>query len=158
MSKRPTLTLNSFKKQGESATNPPIAKSDQLTKDKNNIKSNNDKVKKQSLISDEGYLAILKYMQEHYPKCFPSEAPPLPLALGIHNQLLAIKDIPFSKTKIRRFLASYTRNKKYLSSLVIGNDRYGLDGIQTSKVLEAEVKNIKRKSDKNPKKLREQKS
>lgn len=70
-----------------------------------------------------------------------------PLAIGIHNQLFSIEDVPFSKTKIRRFLSSYTRTKKYLSNIVVGNDRIGLDDVPTSKVLEEEVKNIKRKSD-----------
>jgi len=135
--------------------NKKIAKPDKVQKI--NTQSPNKPQPKKFAFSKEDYYAILKYMQEHYPKCFTT--PPSPLAIGIHNLLFAIEDMPFSKTKTRRFFASYTRTKKYLSSLVVGNDRIGLDGMPTSKVIAEEVKNIKHKginNNKTPKQPGEQ--
>lgn len=85
-------------------------------------------------------------MQEHYPKCFPPDASPQPLALGIHNQLLAIEDLPFSKTKMRKFLTRYTSSKDYCKALIVGNNRVDLTGYPTSKISEEEAKNVKRKN------------
>lgn len=100
----------------------------------------------------------MKYLQKNYPKCFPDKPPFVPLAIGIRNQLVAIEGFPFSKTKLRQFFANYTRTKKYLSSLVVGDDRIGLDGMPTSKVTKEETKNIKQKDDKKSKQVNTQKS
>ncbi len=133
---------------------PGVAKNDQnnkaaeapakLKEDKAQ-QSNKPQAKKASFNKEDHY-AVMKYLQKHYPKCFPDEPPLLPLAIGIHHQLLATKDFPFSKTKIRRFFANYTRTKKYLSSIIVGADRVGLDGVPTSKVTKEETKDIKHKN------------
>ena len=102
------------------------------------------KSQSRKFISHKDYCAMLKHMQEHYSKCFT--IPPSPLAIGIHNQIFAIKDMPFSKTKLRRFLARYTRTRKYFDNLIVGNDRLALDGTSASKVLAEEVKTIKNKN------------
>ena len=100
----------------------------------------------------------MKYLQKNYPKCFPDKPPFVPLAIGIRNQLVAIEGFPFSKTKLRQFFANYTRTKNYLASLVVGNDRIGLDGMPTSKVTKEETKNIKQTDSKKSKQVTTQKS
>ena len=86
---------------------------------------------------------IWQYMQKYYPKCFPASQPYAPLAVGIHYQLLAIADMPFSKMQVRRFLKRYVRYKDYRECLIVGTDRVGLDGKPTSKVLEEEMNSAK---------------
>jgi len=108
-------------------------------------KSNTPQAKKY-LFNKEEHYAVMKYLQKHYPKCFPDKPPLLPLAIGIHNQLFVLEDLPFSKTNIRRFFTNYTRTKKYRNSLVVGADRIGLDGASTSKVMKEETKDITHKN------------
>ena len=98
---------------------------------------------KKAGFNKEDHYAVIKYLQKNYPKCSPDKPPFLPLAIGIHHQLLATEDFPFSKTKVRSFFANYTRTKKYRSILVVGNDRVDLNGAPTSKVTKDETTNIK---------------
>ena len=86
---------------------------------------------------------ILQYMQKHYPKCFPTNQPYVPLAVGIHYQLLAIVNMPFSKMQVRRFLKRYVCHRDYRKCLIVGADRIGLDGKPSSKVLEEEMNSVK---------------
>ena len=120
-------------------------------------KPNQPKAKKAGF-NKENHYAVMKYLQKNYPKCFPDKPPFVPLAIGIHNQLVAIEGFPFSKTKLRQFFANYTRTKNYLASLVVGNDRIGLDGMPTSKVTKEETKNIKQTDSKKSKQVNTQKS
>ena len=120
-------------------------------------KPNQPKAKKAGF-NKENHYAVMKYLQKNYPKCFPDKPPFVPLAIGIHNQLIAIEGFPFSKTKLRQFFANYTRTKNYLSSLVVGNDRIALDGMPTSKVTKEETKNIKQTDSKKSKQVTTQKS
>ena len=157
MSKRPTLTLGSFKKNNTSSSADIVAKANEsdISENNNNTQSvqyasdkkkskvvtaNAAKAKTQNLINDEDYQVILSYMQEHYPKCFSSKAEkPIALSIGLHHQLFAIENIPFSRMKIRKFLQRYTGSKEYRQSLIVGNDRFDLVGRPTSKILETEV-------------------
>ncbi len=77
-------------------------------------------------------------MRQRYPSCFKADEL-VPLALGINNQIFE-NSKTYSKTKIRRFLRRYTRSAKYLKNLVVGADRYNLDGSVSSQVFEKEVK------------------
>ena len=120
-------------------------------------KPNQPKAKKAGF-NKENHYAVMKYLQKNYPKCFPDKPPFVPLAIGIHNQLVAIEGFPFSKTKLRQFFANYTRTKNYLTSLVVGDDRIGLDGMPTSKVTKEETKNIKQTDSKKSKQVTTQKS
>lgn len=120
-------------------------------------KPNQPKAKKAGF-NKENHYAVMKYLQKNYPKCFPDKPPFVPLAIGIHNQLVAIEGFPFSKTKLRQFFANYTRTKNYLASLVVGDDRIGLDGMPTSKVTKEEIKNIKQTDSKKSKQVNTQKS
>ncbi len=92
-------------------------------------------------ISDEEYKEVLEYLQQHYPSCFKADRI-TPLAVGISNQIFAINS-PYSKVKIRRFLRRYTKSAKYRKNLMIGANRYNLDGSISSQVLEEEVNKSK---------------
>ena len=72
----------------------------------------------------------------------------MPLALGIHKQLLASEGLPFAKVKIRRFLKRYTGSKKYRQNLIIGNPRVDLQGNQIGVVTEEEVNRDKWRKEK----------
>ena len=69
----------------------------------------------------------------------------------LNNQFFC-KKCPF------RSDTNYTRTKNYLASLVVGNDRIGLDGMPTSKVTKEETKNIKQTDSKKSKQVNTQKS
>jgi sRNA-binding protein len=89
------------------------------------------------------YATVLRYLQTHYSKSFPSNSPPLPLAIGIHKELFAIPNLPFSRIEIRRFLARYTCLKEYRNNLIVGNDRVNLAGQPAGKVTEEEINRAK---------------
>jgi hypothetical protein len=57
---------------------------------KNNaVKADKSTAQVEPLLTSKEYLVILKSLQTTYPKCFTvSNTPPIPLALGIHKQLL----------------------------------------------------------------------
>jgi len=109
--------------------------------------SNKSKTKGFRLLSKEDYQVVLNYMQKYYPKCFPDNASPLPLAIGIREQLFAIEDTPFTKTKIRKFLTIYTRTYQYLNNIVVGNDRFNFDGTPATKIPKEEIYIFKPKTD-----------
>lgn len=90
-------------------------------------------------LTEEEYLSILKYMQASYPQVFPLTSALLPLAVGIHKQILATTDLPFSKVKIRRFLQRYTRSRNYRKKLIVGSTRVNLQGMQAGEIKEEEV-------------------
>jgi sRNA-binding protein len=93
-----------------------------ITPVKENSTSNNLQAQKKD------YATVLRYLQTHYSKSFPSNSPPLPLAIGIHKELFAIPNLPFSRIEIRRFLARYTCLKEYRNNLIVGNDQVNLAG------------------------------
>ena len=157
MTKRPILTLKSSRKRKHLSSNDQIKINNLVEQQQKNIDDQssqpkkaekdpktNNKAKKQFLISDEDYFAIISYMQENFPKCFTGKNI-LPLALGIHNQIFALNDLQFSRRKIRQFLRRYTNSKEYRKTLIAGNERYDLHGQPTTKILEDEV--YTRKSD-----------
>lgn len=108
-----------------------------LPKLRNNSASNNLQAQKKD------YATVLRYLQIHYSKCFSSNSPPLPLAIGIHKELFAIPNLPFSRMEIRRFLARYTCLNEYRNNLIVGNDRVNLAGQPTGKVTEEEINKAK---------------
>jgi hypothetical protein len=59
------------------------------------------KPKPKHFIDNEEYHPILKYLQEHYPKAFPTGKALVPLAIGIHVPILAtrtgVKNEPFCR-------------------------------------------------------------
>lgn len=152
MNTKPILTLSSFKKKSldipAAVAKKIVQVKDQVLPEKKHIlkgkepdeliKAPTPKALKKAFISKEAYLEILKYLQMNYPKCFSIESP-LPLAVGIHKQLLALEDLPFSKGKLRIAIKRYTQSKLYRSKITLGSDRVDLNGEITSKVLEQEI-------------------
>lgn len=160
---RTILKLNSFKnKSDEPADSVDITfttknnKIDKADGDKLNEEitpdlKNNDSVQtikkivpkaikqKKLLLTEEEYQEVLTYMQKHFPNIFPADSSPIPLAIGIHNQIFAIPDLPFSKMKIRKFLKIYVSKKDYRKELVVDNSRFNLDGTIASKILPEET-------------------
>ena len=113
-------------KQNSSSTNSTSPNKDSKN---STLKAVQSTPQAEILLTSEEYLAILKSLQTTYPKCFTiSNTPPMPLALGIHKQLLASEGLPFAKVKIRRFLKRYTGSKKYRQNLIIGSPRVDLQG------------------------------
>ena len=104
----------------------------------NTVKVGQSTTQAKILLTPEEYSAILKYLQKTYPKCF-APINPLPLAVGIHKQLLVSEGLPFAKVKIRRFLKRYTTSKEYRRNLIIGSPRVDLQGNQIGLVTEEEV-------------------
>lgn len=160
---RPILKLNSFKNKADetvdSPNTPSLAMDNKIDKaagDKFNeeIKpetKNNDNAQstkniipkptkqKKILLVEEEYQEVLTYMQKHFPNVFPYNLNPLPLAIGIHNQISSIPDLPFSKMKIRKFLKIYVSKRDYRKELIVDNSRFNLDGTIASKILPEET-------------------
>jgi hypothetical protein len=103
------------------------------------------KPKPKHFIDNEEYQPILKYLQEHYPKAFPTGKNPVPQAIGIHVPILATPELPFDKTLLSKFFMRYTKSHPYRKLLILGNDRINLDGSVGSKILETEVPKLKSK-------------
>ena len=160
---RPILKLNSFKNKSDepadSIDTPSLAMNNKIIKaDDTNLNEgikpelkNNDNVQstkkiitkstkqKKILLAKEEYQEILTYMQKHFPNAFPYNLAPLPLAIGIHNQIFSIPDLPFSKMKIRKFLKLYTSKRDYRKELIVDNSRFNLNGTIASKILPEET-------------------
>ena len=96
------------------------------------------KSKKQLLAKSE-YKEMLSYMQKHFPKAFPVDSTPLPLAIGIRNQIFNIPDLPFSRMKMRKFFKIYTGKRTYQKELVVDNNRFNLDGTIASTITAEET-------------------
>ncbi len=157
MTNKPTLTLKNFQKKDINSQQKDNSISTESTANKNFTADNNQETtdltvikqvkkviplknsKKKPLLSDDDYLSILQYLQKHHPKCFPPEESLVPLALGIHHQIFAIPDMPFSRMKIRRALKRYTSWRQYRKELVIDKSRFNLDGTPASKILKEEI-------------------
>ena len=147
MKNRPILSLNSFKKdkeiieiqkekeQSDLQPKPETQKEVQ----KKEISGQASKVVKKVHINNENYNLVFSYLNKNYPECFPSKSEPVPLAIGIHHQIRTIEDLPFSKSKIFKFLARYAKNALYREQLVAGNNRINLDGSVSSQVSEEEA-------------------
>jgi hypothetical protein len=147
MKNRPILSLNSFKKDKEiieiqkekeqSNLQPKPETQKEVQKKEKPQKAS--KIPKQVRISDENFNLVYSYFNKNYPECFPSKSEPVPLAIGIHHQIRTIEDLPFSKSKIFKFLARYAKNALYREQLVVGNNRINLDGSVSSQVSEDEA-------------------
>ena len=121
----------------------PIPISNSLENKTTNVKQDTVPNKQKHNISDEHYQKILSYLNQYYSKSFPKDQELVPLAVGIHNQIFVIEDLPFSNINIKRFLKKYTSTKEYRKNLLAGKDRFDLHGNPTSKILEEEVNPIK---------------
>ena len=141
-----TVSQDKSNRQNSSSTNLPN-KNLKI----NTVKTDQSTLQAGILLTPEEYLVILKHLQTTYPKCFPAKTTPLPLAVGIHKQLLASEELPFAKVKIRRFLKRYTTSKEYRRNLIIGSPRVDLQGNQIGMVTEEEVNRDNRREAKEEK-------
>lgn len=130
---KPTLRLNSFKRAKADFNAKEDIKTESLvtknsTKEEINTSVHLDNHSNYPL-HEVNYLKILEYLQTHYPKTFPAAPqPPVPLAIGIHEQLLERGIQGFSRTATRKFLARYVRTIEYRNSSKTIKKRYNLDG------------------------------
>lgn len=160
---RPIFKLNSFKNKSDEPVDSPDTSSlamdntiekadgDNLNKGIKLDPKDNDNAhatkkiipkstkQKKILLAPIEYQEVLAYMQKHFPNAFPYNLDPLPLAIGIHNQIFSIPDLPFSKMKIRKFLKIYVSKRDYRKELIVDNSRFNLDGTIASKILPEET-------------------
>ena len=169
-SDRPILKLK-MNKEKESANNDnaklqesPMAEKDARAENAatndSNAETNTSSApvqKKRPLLSKEEFQNHLEYFQGKYPKCF-SDTAPLPLKVGIHEDLFERESGIRSKMAIRRFLKCYVSRNIYRKSLSVNADRVDLDGNVSSQILEEEVNRKKWKELKAKKKLEQQKA
>ena len=137
--------INDELKSQPAIDNNPIIQKPPISKPK-------EKIKKQ-LLDPAEYNKILSYFQKHYSKTFPAKSPPLPLAIGIHEQILSLPSVPFSKTKLRNFLKVYSSKKNYHKILVLDNNRVNIDGSIASQVTSEEIDYLTKKEFHNKKKF-----
>ena len=83
----------------------------------------------QKAVKFKKYHEVLPYLQTQYPKCFSLS--PIPVAVGIHAQLLERAHEKFSKTDIRLFLSIYVNTDKYNESMLEGVKPWGQTNTQT---------------------------
>lgn len=88
--------------------------------------------------------AAVALLVGEYPAAFSSDEPK-PLKIGIQEDLVSEEKV--SRGKIKRALATYVRNPRYLQSLVEGADRVDLQGESAGKVTAEEEAHAKAKLD-----------
>lgn len=88
--------------------------------------------------------AAVELLIAAYPNTFNLEEPK-PLKIGIQEDLVA--DEKVSRGKIKRALATYVRNPRYLQSMVVGAQRVDLTGAEVAEVTSEDEKHAKAKLD-----------
>ena len=88
--------------------------------------------------------AAVELLIEAYPNTF-SLNEPKPLKIGIQEELVA--DEKVSRGKIKRALATYVRNPRYLQSMVAGAHRVNLAGEEAGEVTAEDEQHAKAKLD-----------
>ena len=126
MSDKPTLAAALSKDKAKPATpNADTAAAQKTAKQQRQVA----KFKK--------YHELLPYLQKQYPKCFPSS--PIPLAIGIHTQLLDREREKLPETDIKLFLSVYANTAKYNESMLEGTSRVDLDGNATDELTQEDA-------------------
>lgn len=69
----------------------------------------------------------LRWLCTKYPLCFNKQNP-VPLKIGINEDIFAILPKYISRGIIRKALAHYTRLSNYLNALISNSNRYNLSG------------------------------
>jgi ProP effector len=82
------------------------------------------------------YLAVRPLAAAAFPCAFSSRRR-RPLALGSFEAVARALEGQASRTRVRAFLAVWTRSTAYLKSVAKGGPRYTLDGIPSGTVAEA---------------------
>ena len=108
-------------------------------RDENVSEQTSDKARNKNRAANQ---AAVELLETNYPKAF-NAAEPKPLKIGIQEDLVA--DDKVSRGKIKRALATYVRNPRYLQSIVEGADRVDLNGDASGTVNESEAGHAKAK-------------
>lgn len=69
----------------------------------------------------------LRWLCSKYPLCFNKQNP-VPLKIGVNEDIFAILPKYISRGVVRKALAHYTRLSRYLNALVSNSNRYNLNG------------------------------
>lgn len=97
------------------------------------------------MIPREEIVKITEYLQSHFPKAFPVEGIVV-LKKGINKDIHekgVLSIINISQTKLKRFLALYTKSFRYLKAFNAGAHRYDLEGNITGQVTLEECNHAK---------------
>jgi sRNA-binding protein len=80
---------------------------------------------------------VITLFEHRWPACFSVYAKRRrPIAVNIHEHIIAALAGTVSEGDVRRALRVYTKNVSYLKKLKAGKERIGLDGLPNGKVTE----------------------
>lgn len=82
---------------------------------------------------------LLAKLSEEYPAIFPhpKDGRPVPLAIGIHKQLIpVVTEWGFSAVNLRSALSWYTKQLRYQQAIVHAENRLNLDGTPAESIEE----------------------
>jgi ProP effector len=90
-------------------------------------------------------IEALNAFKNDLPLCFKRGKEKLPIAIGIHHDVLAhyANDTRFSKTNLREALSLYTFATEYLKKIREGAPRINLLGKETTSVSKEEEENAR---------------
>jgi len=116
--------------ESETKTKPSTGSQETATSD-------STKPKKKQLISRDKLLEVITWLSTTYPNAFNVKEPK-PLKQHIHEDVLATSELPFSKVQIRKTLLVYTRNPRYVDSIINATHRVDLQGEPVQEIPESE--------------------
>jgi ProP effector len=96
--------------------------------------------------SNSKFNPLIMLFAARWPKCLAvCENRRRPLAVGIHNEMIAALDGVVSKTAIGRALGYYVGSPRYIEALKAGMPRIGLDGEPVGFVTEDQERSAARR-------------
>ena len=107
--------------------------------DQINTVSTSSKEKTHKLLSfkNQNHQAVYDWLCQTYPKTFiPTDVKIL--ERGIRQKILGRDDLPFSRTRINRFLGRYCGSRAYLKQLIEASHRVNLEGEAVVELTEEE--------------------
>ena len=79
-------------------------------------------------------------MHARFPGVFTARGtPPVPLRVGISQDLRAIPDLGLTAIRLRKFMRAWTQRGEYQNALAAGGPRFDLDGTPAGLVTEDQV-------------------
>ncbi len=90
-------------------------------------------------------IEALNVLKAELPLCFKHGKEKLPIAVGIHHDVLShyANDKRFSKTNLRKAINLYTSGTVYLGKITVGIPRIDLLGKETTRVTKEEAQNAR---------------
>jgi ProP effector len=84
----------------------------------------------------EDYFEVMEILKNELPKCFRRGNAKLPLAIGIHESVLAHfkNDGRFDADTLKKAIRLYVKGTKYLTSIIEGTPRIDINGDPVSTV------------------------